>query len=127
MSFVIQLVQGRNLKLTQVKNEILRIGRGTNADIRSENPAVAFEHAIVEKDEGGYTIVDKGSITGTYVNRKPVESQRLAKGDVIEVGDLHIEVQVADSGKPLFLKLVSAKRPQATGQPVDIGEDTGTR
>src|SRR6187549_3835058 len=100
MSFVIQLVVGRSLKLTQVKTDTLRIGRGTNADIRSENPAVAFEHALIEKDEGGYSIIDKGSITGTYVNRKPVESQRLAKGDAIEVGDLHIEVQVADAGKP---------------------------
>jgi pSer/pThr/pTyr-binding forkhead associated (FHA) protein len=127
MSFVIQLVQGRSVKLTQVKTEILRIGRGTNADIRSENPAVAFEHAIIEKDAGGFNITDKGSITGTYLNRKPVETARLAKGDVIEVGDLKIEVQVADAGKPLFLKMASAAVSQATGQAAEIGEDTGAR
>lgn len=129
MSFVIQLVQGRSVKLTQVKTPILRIGRGTNADIRSENPAVAFEHAIVEQDEGGYNITDKGSITGTYVNGKPVDTQRLGKGDVIEAGDLRIEVQVAEAKKPLFLKMVSLRKPDTgVGQPAEeIGEDTGTR
>ena len=48
----------------------------------------SLEHAIIESDSAGYSVTDKGSITGTYVNGKPVESQRLAKGDVIEVGDL---------------------------------------
>ncbi|HVS33750.1 MAG TPA: FHA domain-containing protein [Thermoanaerobaculia bacterium] len=127
MSYVIQLVQGRALKLTQVRADVLRIGRGTNADVRSDNPAVAFEHAIIEKDSGGYyTIIDKGSITGTYVNRKPVEQQRLGKGDVIEVGDLRIEVQVADTTKPLFLRQLSSRRQAAAPGYADVGEDTGS-
>jgi pSer/pThr/pTyr-binding forkhead associated (FHA) protein len=86
---------------------VLRIGRGTNQELRSENPAVALEHAIIESDAAGYLITDKGSITGTYVNKKPVESSRLAKGDVIEIGDLRIEVQLADPAKPLFLRVVT--------------------
>src|SRR5688572_19319645 len=128
MSFVIQLVQGRALKLTQVRGDLLRIGRGTNADVRSDNPAVAFEHAVIEKDSSGYyTIIDKGSITGTYVNRKPVEQQRLGKGDVIEVGDLRIEVQVADTTKPLFLRQLSSRRQAVPGQQsFEVGEDTGS-
>ena len=52
----------------------------------------------IERDAAGYTITDKGSITGTYVNEKPVESARLAKGDVIEIGDLHLEVQAPPPG-----------------------------
>ena len=85
---------------------MLRIGRGTNQELRSENPAVALEHAIIESDAAGYLITDKGSITGTYVNKKPVESARIAKGDVIEIGDLRIEIQLADPEKPLFLRVV---------------------
>lgn len=108
MSFVIQRSSGRGLSLTQVRRDVLRIGRGTNAELRSENPAVALEHAVIEGDANGFTITDKGSITGTYVNRRPVESARLAKGDVIEIGDLRIEVQVAEPGKPLFIRISSA-------------------
>src|SRR5437667_115965 len=85
-----------------------RIGRGTNAKLRSENPAVALEHAVIESGANGYVIVDRGSITGTYVNGKPVESARLAKGDRIDIGDLKLEVQIAEPGKPLFLQIISA-------------------
>jgi pSer/pThr/pTyr-binding forkhead associated (FHA) protein len=109
MSFLIQRATGRNLTLTQIQGEALRIGRGTNQELRSENPAVALEHAVIESDSAGYLVTDKGSITGTYVNKKPVESARLGKGDVLEIGDLHIEVQMADPAKPLFLRVVIAR------------------
>ena len=108
VQFMIQRVAGRGYALTQVRSTALRIGRGTNAELRSENPAVALEHAVIELDGGGYTITDRGSITGTYVNRKPVETARLAKGDIIEIGDLRIEVQLVEPGKPLFLRVLPA-------------------
>lgn len=109
MSFLLQRAAGRNLTLTQVRADVLRIGRGTNQELRSENPAVALEHALIESDVAGYFITDKGSITGTYVNRKPVETARLAKGDIIEIGDLRIEVQIADASKPLFLRIATTR------------------
>jgi pSer/pThr/pTyr-binding forkhead associated (FHA) protein len=107
VSFVIQSASGRGLALTQVRGALLRIGRGTNAELRSENPAVALEHAVIETDASGFTVTDKGSITGTYVNRRPVETARLVRGDVIEIGDLRIEVQIAELGKPLFVRVSS--------------------
>ena len=114
MSFVIQRASGRGLALTQVRRDMLRIGRGTNAELRSENPAVALEHAVIEGDANGFTITDKGSITGTYVNRRPVETARLARGDVIEIGDLRIEVQVIEPGKPLFVRVSSTSAAPGT-------------
>ena len=121
MSFVIQRVTGRQISLSEVRTSVLRIGRGTNAELRSDNPAVALEHAVIEGDSAGYAITDKGSITGTYVNGKPVETARLAKGDVIEIGDLRIEVQVAEPKKPLFLRLVG--RPKQAAAVVEEEED----
>lgn len=121
MSFLIQRASGRNLTLVQVNVPILRIGRGTNQELRSENPAVALEHAIVEGDAAGYLITDKGSITGTYVNRKPVETARLTKGDVIEIGDLRIDVQLADPARPLFLR-ITVERPNVVIE--EEGEET---
>ncbi|HVT43217.1 MAG TPA: FHA domain-containing protein [Thermoanaerobaculia bacterium] len=109
MSFLVQRDAGRGLTLTQISAEVLRIGRGTNQELRSENPAVALEHAVIEQDAAGYAIRDRGSITGTYVNGKPVESARLSKGDRIEIGDLRIDVQLADPSKPLFLRVSSAR------------------
>jgi pSer/pThr/pTyr-binding forkhead associated (FHA) protein len=126
MSFVIQRSSGRGLALTHVRRDLLRIGRGTNAELRSENPAVALEHAVIEGDANGYTITDKGSITGTYVNRRPVETARLAKGDVIEIGDLRIEVQVLEPGKPLFVRVSSTSSsagPIIGGEYEEEGEE----
>jgi len=110
VSFLIQRATGRNLTLTSINTPVLRVGRGTNQELRSENPAVALEHAVIEGDAAGYLITDKGSITGTYVNRKPVETARLSRGDVIEVGDLRIDIQLADPAKPLFLR-ITVERP----------------
>jgi pSer/pThr/pTyr-binding forkhead associated (FHA) protein len=119
MSFVIQKVVGRQISLSEVRTDVLRIGRGTNAELRSDNPAVALEHAVIAGDSAGYTVTDKGSITGTYVNGKPVETARLAKGDVIEIGDLKVDVQVADPAKPLFLRIVTkAKRNVSQAAPI---------
>src|SRR5438309_6457197 len=115
MSFVIQRSSGRGLALTQVRRDLLRIGRGTNSELRSENPAVALEHAVIEGDASGYTMTDKGGITGTYVTRRPVETARLAKGDVIEIGDLRIEVQVIEPGKPLFVRGSSSAAASSGG------------
>ena len=48
MSFLIQRVVGRGLSLSEVSGDALRIGRGTRAELRSENPAVALDHAVIE-------------------------------------------------------------------------------
>lgn len=119
MSFVIQRVAGRKISLSEIRTTVLRIGRGTNSELRSDNPAVALEHAIIETDSAGYAITDKGSITGTYLNGKPIESARLTKGDLIEVGDLRVEVQVADADKPLFLRIVTRDKAAAASDAVE--------
>jgi len=113
VSYVLQRVTARGLVLNQVSGDMLRIGRGTNADLRSDNPAVSLEHAVIQTDAAGYFITDKGSITGTYVNRKPAESARLSKGDVIEIGDLRIEVQLAEAARPLFLRVMQTTARKA--------------
>jgi pSer/pThr/pTyr-binding forkhead associated (FHA) protein len=107
MSFLIQRVRGGGLTLAEFAGDVLRIGRGTRASLRSDNPAVSLDHATIAADAGGYTLTDLGSITGTYVNGRPVETARLGKGDVVEIGDLRIEVQVAEAEKPFFARVTS--------------------
>jgi pSer/pThr/pTyr-binding forkhead associated (FHA) protein len=107
MSFLLQRVRGGALTLAEVAGDVLRIGRGTRAALRSDNPAVSLDHATIAHDAAGYTLTDLGSLTGTYVNGRPVETARLAKGDVVEIGDLRIEVQMADAAKPFFARVTS--------------------
>jgi pSer/pThr/pTyr-binding forkhead associated (FHA) protein len=122
VTFILQRASGRGFALSQVGGNVLRIGRGTNAELRSENPAVALEHALITADVNGYAITDKGSITGTYVNGRPVESARLVKGDLIDIGDLRIEVQVVDPAKPFFARVSSDSATPADEQPQPVVE-----
>lgn len=105
------------MTLAEVPGDQLRIGRGTRASLRSDNPAVSLDHATIVRNDTGYTLTDLGSITGTYVNGRPVESARLSKGDVIEIGDLRLEVQAADPSKPLFLRVGKAVVQAADDEP----------
>lgn len=113
MSFIIQRIRGSQVTLVEVRGRTLRIGRGTNAQVRSENAAVALEHAVIEAIDGGFELIDRGSITGTYLNGRPVETSRLTAGDTVEIGDLRIGVQVAEPGKPLFLRVSSVESEDA--------------
>ncbi len=93
---------------------VIRIGRAETADIRSDSPAVELEHAVIENG----TIIDRGSVTGTYVNETKIESAELHPGDRITIGDLHIDVREVS---PLDLHVETrplVHAPQAASRPV---------
>lgn len=105
MRVLIQRVDSRRATLSEFRALTLVIGRGTTASIRSTDAAVALDHAAISRDIHGYSITDRGSLTGTYVNGLPVETERLKSGDTIVIGDLVIHVDAASSEKPLVLRL----------------------
>ncbi|MFA6955223.1 MAG: FHA domain-containing protein [Thermoanaerobaculia bacterium] len=123
MSFIIQQIEGSKVVLKEHKRPTLRIGRGTDAHLRSENSVVALEHAMIETSQAGYDLVDRGSITGTYLNGRTIESARLGKGDEIGIGDLRITVQAAEPGRPLFLRVETSDDDLAGVEdvPVPVG------
>lgn len=77
------------------------LGRGIDADIQLEDEAASRKHAAIQRDEGGFLLVDLGSTNGTFVNDERVQQHRLAAGDRIRIGSHvlkylssdHIEVQ----------------------------------
>ena len=93
MSFIVQRISGPRGILQEYKQAVLTIGRGTTAQLRSENPSVALEHAVIEASEGGFDLVDRGSITGTYLNdERVVDTAPIADRDRLQVGDHLIEL-----------------------------------
>jgi eukaryotic-like serine/threonine-protein kinase len=49
---------------------------------------------VINRDTGGYSIVDLGSTNGTFLNGTPLAArtpQRLRSGDRIKVGEVEIE------------------------------------
>ncbi|MBS4730736.1 FHA domain-containing protein [Mycobacterium sp. SM1] len=61
-------------------------GRHPESDIFLDDVTVSRRHAEFRRENDEFRIVDIGSLNGTYVNRKPVESAVLANGDEIQIG-----------------------------------------
>jgi pSer/pThr/pTyr-binding forkhead associated (FHA) protein len=47
---------------------------------------VSRKHAVLRERDGDFFIEDQGSLNGTFVNRKRVESAQLEDGDEVQVG-----------------------------------------
>src|SRR6202043_861552 len=96
---------GQQSMIAYVASAALRIGCGTNAELRLDDVSVALEHAVIEPVERGYRLLDRGSATGTYLNGKPVREALLSANDLINVGSYDIRIQITDPEDPLFLSV----------------------
>ena len=65
-------------------------GRHPEADIFLDDVTVSRRHAEFRRNDGGYEVVDVGSLNGTYVNREPRNSQELTNGDEIQIGKFRL-------------------------------------
>ena len=66
--------------------ERFTIGRDTDSDVFLDDVTVSRNHAVVVRRADGLHIDDLGSLNGTYVNRRRIESQKLGDGDELQVG-----------------------------------------
>ncbi|HEY0511399.1 MAG TPA: FHA domain-containing protein [Thermoanaerobaculia bacterium] len=115
MPFVVERPADPQSPAVRVEADELRIGRGTNADLRLDDPAVALEHARVERVGDGYRLVNLGSDTGTYLNARPVTSATALKdGDTIGLGGSQLRVRWSSPADPLTLEV----RPMAAAAAV---------
>jgi FHA domain/zinc-ribbon domain len=62
------------------------VGRSPDCGIFLDDVTVSRKHAILRERDGKYFIEDQGSLNGTFVNRKRVESAQLDDGDELQVG-----------------------------------------
>jgi pSer/pThr/pTyr-binding forkhead associated (FHA) protein len=65
----------------------MTIGRRSEADIFLDDVTVSRDHALLVQRAGhSWYLDDCGSLNGTYVNRRRIESHRLQDGDELQVG-----------------------------------------
>jgi hypothetical protein len=62
------------------------IGRSPDCDIFLDDVTVSRQHAVLRRNGDAFVIEDQGSLNGTFVNRKRIESAELADGDEVQVG-----------------------------------------
>jgi len=77
---------GRAGEVFAVAGERMTIGRSPEAEVFLDDVTVSRNHALLVRRRDGLYIDDLGSLNGTYVNRRRIESHRLANGDELQVG-----------------------------------------
>lgn len=83
---VIRAGGGRVGESFALQRDRLTVGRRPDSDIFLDDVTVSRDHAIFVRRDPGYYLDDCGSLNGTYVNRRRIESQRLADGDELQIG-----------------------------------------
>jgi pSer/pThr/pTyr-binding forkhead associated (FHA) protein len=62
------------------------IGRSPDCDIFLDDVTVSRRHAELLANAGRFTIRDLGSLNGTFVNRRRIESIELEDDDEVQIG-----------------------------------------
>jgi pSer/pThr/pTyr-binding forkhead associated (FHA) protein len=86
-ALVVRSGGGRTGETFLLEGEETTIGRSPECDIFLDDVTVSRRHAIVRRSGGGLEIEDLGSLNGTYLNRKRIESPaRLSDGNELQIG-----------------------------------------
>jgi hypothetical protein len=62
------------------------IGRSPDCGVFLDDVTVSRRHAVLVQRSGRWYMEDQGSLNGTFVNRRRVESAELEDGDEIQIG-----------------------------------------
>jgi pSer/pThr/pTyr-binding forkhead associated (FHA) protein len=86
-ALVVRSGGGRAGETFAIEGEETTVGRSPECDIFLDDVTVSRRHAVVRRGGRGLEIEDQGSLNGTYLNRKRIESAgRLTDGDELQIG-----------------------------------------
>jgi hypothetical protein len=85
-ALVVRSGGGRAGEMFHPEGEQTTIGRSPDCGIFLDDVTVSRKHAVLVTRNGAFFIEDQGSLNGTYVNRKRVESAQLEDGDELQIG-----------------------------------------
>ncbi len=73
-----------------IDKDSVTCGRHPSSDIFLDDVTVSRKHAEIKRDDGEFSVQDLGSLNGTFVNRRRVESSPLSNGDEIQIGKFRL-------------------------------------
>ena len=85
-ALVIRAGGGRVGQSFPLEGERLTIGRSPDAEIFLDDVTVSRDHAVLVRRSGAWHLDDSGSLNGTYVNRRRIDSHKLEDGDELQIG-----------------------------------------
>jgi TonB family protein len=100
--------------------DIIKIGRLASAHLCLDDDKVSRIHSVIEvAPDGKLSIIDMGSVEGTWVNGRRVNKGVIAIGDEIRLGNTVIKVETGTrrAAADLAAAAVSAPVPVTNGNP----------
>ena len=85
-SLVIRAGGGRAGETFPLDGDKMTVGRAPDSDVFLDDVTVSRDHAVIVRRGSDFYLDDCGSLNGTYVNRRRIESHRLSDGDELQVG-----------------------------------------
>ncbi len=85
-ALVIRAGGGRAGENFPLERDRMTVGRRPDSDIFLDDITVSRDHAVLVRRGAEYYLDDCGSLNGTYVNRRRIESHHLADGDELQIG-----------------------------------------
>jgi len=85
-ALVVRSGGGRAGEVFHLEDERVLVGRSPDCDIFLDDVTVSRKHAILTHQGASWLIEDQGSLNGTFVNRRRVESGTLEDGDELQIG-----------------------------------------
>jgi hypothetical protein len=85
-ALVIRAGGGRAGESFALEGDRLTVGRRPESDVFLDDVTVSRDHALIVRRGADYYLDDCGSLNGTYVNRRRIDSHRLTDGDELQIG-----------------------------------------
>ena len=77
---------GRSGETFHPEGERTTIGRSPDCEIFLDDVTVSRKHAVLVRRDAAFFVEDLGSLNGTFLNRRRIESGELADGDELQIG-----------------------------------------
>jgi pSer/pThr/pTyr-binding forkhead associated (FHA) protein len=85
-ALVVRSGGGRAGEAFLLERERTTVGRSPDCDIFLDDVTVSRRHAVVVEQTGRFVIEDEGSLNGTFLNRRRIESAELTDDDELQIG-----------------------------------------
>src|SRR5919205_919225 len=85
-ALVIRSGGGRTGQSFPLHGERMTIGRSPDTEIFLDDVTVSRDHAVLVRRSDAWYLDDSGSLNGTYVNRRRIDSHRLDDRDELQIG-----------------------------------------
>jgi hypothetical protein len=85
-ALVVRSGGGRAGESFRPQGDRTRIGRSPDCEIFLDDVTVSRTHAVLVERDGHFVVEDQGSLNGTFVNRRRIDSAQLENGDELQIG-----------------------------------------